>query len=69
MDEDSFNQKEKWIYTAMEAAKLLRVGKNTIYEGIKRGEIPSIRIGNRLLIPRVQLHRLLSGQLVQGEAA
>lgn len=48
--------------TVEEAAKRLRIGRNAAYEGVHRGEIPSIRIGKRLLVPRAALNRLLAGQ-------
>jgi excisionase family DNA binding protein len=46
-------------YTVEEAAQLLRVGRNQCYEALRRGELPSIRIGKRLLVPRAALDRLL----------
>jgi excisionase family DNA binding protein len=42
-----------------EAAKLLGIGRNTAYEAVARGEIPSIRIGRRLLVPVAALERFL----------
>ena len=33
-------------------AQLLGVGRSTLYDAIKRGEIPHITIGARVLIPR-----------------
>ena len=42
-----------------EAAERLGIGINQAYEGVHRGEIPSIKIGNRYLVPRVALERLL----------
>lgn len=45
--------------TAVEAAKLLGIGRNQAYEAIRRGEIPSLRIGGRIVIPRAKLMRLL----------
>jgi len=42
-----------------EAAKALGIGKTLAYSAIERGEIPSIRIGGRVLVPRVALARLL----------
>jgi excisionase family DNA binding protein len=47
--------------TVAEAAALAGVAKCTLYESIRRGEVPSIRIGRRLLIPRRALERMLSG--------
>lgn len=34
-----------------DVAKLLGVGRSSIYEGIRRGQLPSRRLGRRLLIP------------------
>jgi excisionase family DNA binding protein len=47
-------------YTVEETAKLLRVGRNKAYEGVKAGEIPSIKIGKRILVPRVALEQMLA---------
>jgi excisionase family DNA binding protein len=49
------------VLTVDEAAVLLRVSRNTAYEAVKRGEIPAVKIGRRLLIPRAALERLLEG--------
>lgn len=43
-----------------EAAKELGVGLNQAYEAAHRGEIPTIKIGRRLLVPRAALDRLLN---------
>lgn len=45
--------------TVAEAAKLLGIGRNQAYEAVQRGEIPSLRIGRRVLIPAARLRRLL----------
>ena len=44
-----------------EAAKILGVSRNSGYEAVKRKEIPSIRIGRRLRVPRAALNKLLAG--------
>jgi excisionase family DNA binding protein len=31
---------------------LKRIGRATIYHAIRRGELPSVRLGKRILIPR-----------------
>lgn len=46
--------------TVREAAKVLGIGRNLAYEGVRRGEIPSIRVGARIVIPTAGLNRLLS---------
>lgn len=48
--------------TIVEAAHRLGVGRNQAYEAARAGQIPSIRIGKRLLVPRAALDRMLSGE-------
>jgi excisionase family DNA binding protein len=43
-----------------EAAKLLGIGRNLCYDRVKTGEIPVIKIGRRLLVPRSALEKLLA---------
>ncbi|MHB1500783.1 MAG: helix-turn-helix domain-containing protein [Candidatus Dormibacteria bacterium] len=47
--------------TVEEAAALLGIGRAFAYYDVRRGEIPSIRIGRRVLVPRVALGRLVRG--------
>jgi excisionase family DNA binding protein len=47
-------------YTVEEAAKLLRIGRNQAYEAAKSRELPTIRIGKRILVPRVALEQMLT---------
>ena len=50
---------QRQTYTAKEAAALLGLNIKSIYDALKRNEIPSIKIGNRVLIPRAAFDRLL----------
>lgn len=43
------------LLTAQEAADFLRVKKSTLYEMVKRGQIPSAKIGKQLRIARADL--------------
>ncbi|MGA8756456.1 MAG: helix-turn-helix domain-containing protein [Stellaceae bacterium] len=43
------------------AARLLGLGRNSTYDAIARGEIPSIKIGSRILVPIEGLKRMLAG--------
>ena len=52
---------DKMTMSVLEACKMLGISKNLGYEAIRRGEIPAIRVGKRLLVPRAALERLLSG--------
>lgn len=48
-------------YSIDEAAQLLGIGRNSAFEAARRGDLPSIRIGKRLLVPRAALAKLLEG--------
>jgi len=50
---------ERLTLSVPEAAKLLGIGRNLCYDRVKTGEIPVIKIGRRLLIPKKALERLL----------
>ena len=41
---------------------VLSVGRRQAYEAVKRGEIPSIRIGKRILISTRVIERILAGE-------
>lgn len=53
---------ERRTYTIEEAARLLGIGRNHGYEAAKRGDIPTIRMGKRLLVPKAALDRMLGGE-------
>jgi excisionase family DNA binding protein len=46
-------------YRIDQVAQLLGIGRNHAYEAAKRGEIPTIRIGKRLLVPKIAFDRML----------
>ena len=48
-----------YTLTMRETAGLLGLGINTCYEAARRGDIPSIRIGRRLVVPTQALRGLL----------
>jgi excisionase family DNA binding protein len=47
-----------------EAAEILSLSIWAAYEGIKLKQIPAVRIGRRLVVPRVALERLLLGEQI-----
>ena len=47
--------------TIPEAAEVLGIGRSAAYEAAKTGQIPVIRIGRRLVVPRAALKRMLEG--------
>lgn len=53
--------------SVVDAGRVLGLGKTGAYAAVARGEIPSIRIGKRLLVPKAQLRALLEGETVNEE--
>jgi len=54
---------EKKTLSVEEAARYLGIGRNTAYECVRKGEIPSIRLGRRILVPRNRLEQLLNTEV------
>jgi excisionase family DNA binding protein len=50
------------VLSPKEVARLLGLSKNTTYEALARGEIPSIRVDYRILIPKTAPERMLAGE-------
>ena len=48
------------VLTAREAAAILRVGRNQLYQAVSRGELGSVRIGRSIRIPKQALLDLLA---------
>lgn len=53
---------ESWVYTVDEAALLLRIGRSAAYEAVRRGQLPALRLGRKLRIPRKALEQMLMGE-------
>ncbi len=45
--------------TIEECAAILRLSRGSAYEAARTGQIPVIRVGRRLLVPRAKLLRML----------
>ena len=45
-----------------DAGQMLGLGRNATYDAVVRGEIPVLRIGRRILVPRKALERLVNGE-------
>jgi excisionase family DNA binding protein len=50
------------VYTIEEAAKVLRIGRSAAYDAARRGDLPTIRVGRSLRVPRHRLDALLGIQ-------
>ena len=55
------SQGGRLVFTVEEAAYLLNISRALAYDLVARGELPSIRFGRRIAIPRHQLEILLEG--------
>jgi excisionase family DNA binding protein len=51
--------------TVPEAAAMLGISRNFAYELVRQGQLPVIRFGKRLLIPRAALDRMLVESVTQ----
>lgn len=58
---------ERQTVSIEEAATFLGVSRWLAYELVKRGELPTVRLGRRVLVPRAALDRMLEG--TQGAGA
>jgi excisionase family DNA binding protein len=56
------SEKNSLTMSVPDAGKMLGICRNASYEAVKRGEIPVIKIGKRLLVPTAALNRLLQGK-------
>ena len=54
------------MLTVDEAADVLRIGRNLMYEAVAAGTVASVRIGRTIRIPRQALAALLEGSSVGG---
>ena len=52
-------QGKSLVFSVSEAAKLLGISRGTAYSLVRMGQIPCIKWGKRILIPRVALLKML----------
>ncbi|OOM09151.1 helix-turn-helix transcriptional regulator [Clostridium saccharobutylicum] len=50
--------------TAVEVAELLKITKNTVYELVKRGELPGYKVGKKLRIDKDDVENYINNQKV-----
>ena len=61
------SSQDRLTLTVEEAATALGISRALAYEAVQHGDIPSIRIGRRILVPRSRLMRLLESSGEQTE--
>ncbi len=47
------------VLTVPEAGRVLGMGRNAAYEAAKRGDLPTIRIGKLIRVPKAALHAMI----------
>jgi excisionase family DNA binding protein len=52
---------DRWTVTVEEAAQMLGISRSSAYECVRRGELRALRLGRRLVVPRVAIEELLGG--------
>ncbi|MDR6659787.1 hypothetical protein J2W51_002357 [Tardiphaga robiniae] len=52
---------DRLVYDLVEAGAMLGLNKNASYKAAQRGDIPTIRIGKLLKVPKVAFHAMING--------
>jgi hypothetical protein len=50
---------KRLVYDVPEAGAMIGLTRNMSYQAAKRGDIPTIRIGKLLKVPKAAFHRML----------
>ncbi len=50
---------ERQTVTVEEAGQVIGVGRNLAYELVRTGQLPSLRVGRRIVVPKAVLDRFL----------
>jgi excisionase family DNA binding protein len=56
---DANGHEQSLTMSVDELAKALRIGRSQAYAAVRKGEVPSIKIGKRYLVPVAALKRML----------
>jgi excisionase family DNA binding protein len=54
-------QTERQAISIQEAAVMLGIGRVSAYKAVREGQIPSIRLGRRRVVPLAAITRMLEG--------
>ena len=58
---DDSNEDHRLVYEVPEAGAMLGLTRNASYDAAKRGDIPTIRFGKLLRVPKAAFHKMLQG--------
>ena len=48
-------------FSLVEAGQILGIGRSTAYELARKGRLPVLRLGRKLVVPKVALDKMLNG--------
>jgi len=60
---------DKKTLSIQELSEVLNIGRTTAYEAVRSGQVPSVKVGRRLLIPIAALDRFLDAEYSAGAAS
>jgi excisionase family DNA binding protein len=52
-------EQNKLTFSINESARILSVSRDSVLRAVKRGEIRTVKFGRRVLVPRVELERVV----------
>lgn len=55
---------KRMAYTVKEASEMLGISKSRLYEMVQFGEIPYMKIGGKILLPKKEFESWLQSQIV-----
>lgn len=62
---DDLSNGGRSVLTIEETAEALNLKRTATYEAVRRGQLPSLRLGRRLFVPVPALMRLLNGESIE----
>jgi excisionase family DNA binding protein len=69
LGDDSMDNTECLTISVEEAGRILGYSRNTAYEAVQRGELPTIRLGRKIRVPKAALERMLDGAVPMPKSA
>ena len=63
----ALGEADRLTLTVEEAAHLLGISRGLAYELARSGRLPVVRLGRRLLVPKVALERMLAQTKTSGD--
>lgn len=57
------SKQRRETFSVPEAGEILGISRSSAFQAAAKGELPVIRVGKRLLVPRAGLERMLGGSV------